>query len=95
MLVYALAGEIDIAATTGLQARIAELADATEGDVVIDLSDVTFVDSSGLFTLIVLRDIVHSSGRGFVLAAPQGEVRRALDLTGMLDVFTIEDLPRA
>ena len=37
-LVYALAGEIDIAATTGLQARIAELADATEGDVVIDLS---------------------------------------------------------
>ena len=94
-LVYALEGEIDIGATKALHARIAELADATEGDVVLDLSDVSFVDSSGLFTLIVLRDVVQTSGRRFVLAAPQSEVRRVLDLTGMLEFFTIEDLPMA
>jgi anti-sigma B factor antagonist len=67
----------------------------TEGDhwqrVVIDLSDVDFMDSSGLQELVRLEEHVRQLGSEMVLAQPSVTVRRLLELTGLDAHFDLRD----
>ena len=64
--------------------------------VVIDLADVTFVDSSGLGGLIVARTSARQNGGSLSLVSPPPMVRRLLGATRLHDVFAIYDsLPEA
>jgi anti-anti-sigma factor len=70
--------------TTELQRSV-----AAEGpDVVVDLRDVTFVDSIGLGALDRARRVAERHhGRVSLLASRQ--VRRVLNVTGLTGVFTV------
>jgi anti-sigma B factor antagonist len=77
----------------------AELSDAlsrscgagSAGDVVVDLSQATFVDSTTLATLLGARNLMLRQGRSLVLRAPSSQARRLLELCGLI-VF-IEPAP--
>lgn len=57
--------------------------------VVVDLSHMNFIDSNGLRSIVRAR--ARSADRSsFVLRAPQAEPLRLLELSGLLDEFTIE-----
>ncbi len=90
-LVYALEGEIDIGCSRTLESRILAATITTPGDVVIDLSEVTFIDSSGIAALLVTGEVVGVGGRSFRLANPQPAVRRLFEMVGVLEFFGIED----
>lgn len=78
------AGELDLDGGDRLEALVAELV-ARDYEVAIDLSAVTFVDSSGLGALISL-----SQGEGHVLvedASPA--VLKVLEMTGTTDVLDL------
>jgi anti-sigma B factor antagonist len=60
------------------------------GDVVVDLADVGFIDSSGLRVLIDAHQRAERSNRLVVLAHPSAVVRRLLDITGLTDYLRIE-----
>jgi len=68
-----------------------------EGDVghwqrvVIDLSDVDFMDSSGLQELVRLQDQARDLGWEMELAQPSVAVRRLFELTGLQTHFTLRD----
>jgi anti-anti-sigma regulatory factor len=56
-------GEIDLRAGWALLARGVDLAGSQFGDVGLDLSEVSFIDSTGLCSLLMLRGIVETGER--------------------------------
>jgi anti-anti-sigma factor len=59
--------------------------------VIIDLADVTFVDSSGLGALIVARKTARERGGSVSLVSPPPVVRRLLGSTRLHDIFDIHE----
>ena len=83
-------GDIDVSTSRALsEAFGVEHAAVTDGKVVVDVEEVTFIDSSGLRVLI---DLLHRVGPGGVtLRAVPRSVRRLLELTGLSATFLVED----
>jgi anti-anti-sigma factor len=62
-----------------------------KGDtIVIDLSQLQFIDSAGLGMLLLARDEASKSTRKLVLSRPQGQVRRMFTVTKFDELFTIQ-----
>jgi len=79
-------GELDLASAEDFATQVGESA----GDanvVVLDLSGVTFMDSTGLAALIKIRNRLTDRGGDLRLAAASRAVERVLELTGMSDTF--------
>lgn len=74
-----LTGEFDIAAIDEFQATVDAVLDA-QREVVLDLSELTFLDSTGIRAFLIVAGKV---GGGVVLRKPTPFVRRVLDLTGI------------
>lgn len=87
-VLFALAGDIDV--ETSRQLRSELLAGLPGGDekVVIDLSAVDFMDSSGLGALVGAWKVVREHGT-FRVAGANPVVHRVLTITGMENVFEI------
>ena len=77
-------GELDLAAATAMRARVESVAGTA---LVIDVRDVTFIDSSALRELLNAREAVVGSGRRLVLAGVPPSVQRLLDMTGTTELF--------
>jgi anti-anti-sigma factor len=54
-LVVHVSGEIDLSAKSLFQERLDDLIEANDDDVVVDLADVSFIDSTDLFVLLQAR----------------------------------------
>ena len=101
--VVRLVGEIDLAAAPAVRDRLSALAlhlagrdPGRGGVVVLDLDEVTFIDSTGLSMLVAAHGRFVDSGMEMRVASVPSRVRRVLELTG-LDVLlsTYEDVPSA
>ena len=78
--VIGLKGELDVSNSH----VVAELLTGSPGSlVVIDLRELTFVDSSGLGAIHSARRAMLAAGGSMVLARPQPSVRRVLEITGL------------
>jgi anti-sigma B factor antagonist len=82
-------GEVDIAAVQALEAALDEAIRASVGAFVIDLTEVEFIDSSGLSVLLRARALLGREDRPLVVICPRGAVRRLLELAGAADVFVL------
>ena len=79
--IVALHGELDMASADGLADALVEVAGST---VVVDLSGLTFMDSSGISALVIARNRILANGQGtLVVTRPGGIVRRALEIVGL------------
>ena len=86
-------GEIDIATATDLQTQLCDAVDAVDaveavtGEagrvLVVDLSQVRFMDCCGLTALLRGEAHAHTRGARLRLTAPHPHVRRLLALTGL------------
>lgn len=87
-VVVRLAGELDL--YNAHQVREALLACCEEGPsrLVVDLSEVEFVDSTILGVLVEARSRMDAK-EAFALAAPGPETRRALEVSGLDKHFTV------
>jgi len=76
----ALAGELDIASTKGLDQKLASL----ENDaavIVLDLRSVDFIDSTGVRALIAADERARSNGRRLVIVRGSSAVDRLFSVT--------------
>lgn len=79
--IVALHGELDIASADGVADAIVEVAGST---VVVDLSDLTFMDSTGVGALALARSRILSEGQGqLVVTRPSDIVSKALEILGL------------
>ncbi|MFF4011309.1 STAS domain-containing protein [Streptomyces sp. NPDC001717] len=66
------------------------LSEAPEGsDVIVDLQNSSFCDSTGLNVLLAAREEARALGHHLLLAAPSHQMIRLLDLTGSDGLFTL------
>jgi anti-anti-sigma factor len=87
-VVLMVAGEVDLASADGLRVDFDRwLTDADT--VVVDCAGITFIDSTGLRTLLEASTKAEESGTRFRLAAVPAPVARVFELAGVTDVFTI------
>lgn len=84
----ALAGELD-AHTAPLLAEAISAADRER--LCVDMSDVRFVDSSGLRVLIEAHQAALAQDRALSLANPSPAVTRLLEISGIDDYLVVED----
>ena len=83
------AGELDLAASSTLRAALAELADGS-GDVTLDLSAVTFIDSVALSVLVHRHTELAAVGGRLIVTNPSPVVVRFLHLAGLFALLDIE-----
>ncbi len=65
------------------------------GRIVVDLSNVSFLDTAALRTLIAARRRCAAGNTGFALRRPSRAVQRVLALTHLEHVFAVERPPAA
>lgn len=81
--IVGLRGELDLAAADELRARLRAACHATENRLIIDLAELTFIDSTGLSILVDFHEKTRQAGGAMVLVAPPPSVVRVLDITGL------------
>lgn len=89
--IVTVSGEIDLATQGSLRAQLNELVVAGQVDLILDLTDVTFVDSTGLGALIGTRRRVHAFHGSLTLVIPNEAVLKVFTITGLQRVFDIYD----
>jgi anti-sigma B factor antagonist len=85
-----LVGEYDIGRTAELRDSILAPHDG-ERVVVVDLSGVTFLDSSGLRSLIEVRGVLVEEGVEFIVVNPSDCALRLLEITGTGEMLGVTD----
>jgi anti-sigma B factor antagonist len=94
--VVAVSGEIDIASAPRLITGLNDAVGAGETPVVVDLTDVGFMDSTGLALLLNAHRRLSRRGKGFAVVCADGPVRRVFTITDMVDVLQVRgDLAQA
>jgi anti-sigma B factor antagonist len=88
--VVSLAGELDLYNAEDVRAALLEACGDEPDVLVLDLAEVTFIDSTALGVLIEARSRLADRS-GFRLAAPGLETRRALEVSGLDKHFSVFD----
>lgn len=88
-VVVILRGELDIANAADLGTVLSE-AVARNPHVIVDLSDLTFIDCASLGVLVWARTRAREAGGDLVLAGARGRVRRVLVLPFLAGVFPVD-----
>ena len=83
------AGEIDLATVTSLRDAITRAMQQGARHLTVDLDEVTYLDSSGLGTLIGAHKRLVSSGGTLTIRCAQARVLRLLTITGVDRVLTV------
>jgi anti-sigma B factor antagonist len=86
--VVALRGELDLADAAAVAAALTAVA-AREPRIIVDLTGLEFIDSSGVAARARGRRAAGQAGGDLVLAAPQGEVLMVLAITRLIDAFCV------
>jgi anti-sigma B factor antagonist len=89
-VVIALAGELDLYNAHVVRDALLQCCAEAPERLVVDLSEVKFIDSTALGVLIEGRTRM-SNRRAFLLAAPGLETKRALEVSGLDRHFSVHD----
>lgn len=87
-VVVRLSGELDLYNAHQVREALLACCDETPSRLVVDLSDVEFVDSTILGVLVEARSRMEEK-ETFALAAPGPETRRALEVSGLDKHFAV------
>ena len=88
--VVKLGGELDLYNAPQIREALTDACADSPARVVVDLSEVDFMDSTALGVLIEARSLL-ANRRAFLLAAPGLETRRALEISGLDRHFAVHD----
>ena len=87
--IFVLHGTMDIATSPTVRAALVEAAEHDRHDVIVDLSNLDFLDSTGLGALIGGQRRAREFNGEVRLVAKEGQILRLLRITGLLRVFAV------
>jgi len=93
-VVIALRGELDLAGAAAVEQELARLERDPATTLVLDLSGVGFMDSSGLRVIAVASQRAHELGRRLALVPGPEQVMRVFEITRMRERLDFVDDPR-
>jgi anti-sigma B factor antagonist len=83
-------GEIDLESSPAARETMLKCFKKT-GNVIVDLSGVTYIDSSGVASMVEVLQASRKNGSPFSLTAVSEPTRRVLELARLDKVFTLYD----
>ena len=90
-VVVPLAGELDIAVAEDVRLRgLAALEQPGVRTVVLDLTEVTFLDSSAIGALVEIRNAANPAGVPVTLRNASSSIRRTVEIMGLTDLFVLD-----
>ena len=84
-----LVGELDLYTAPVLHSALVDLFDSGVRSVTIDLSDLDFIDSTGLSELVVALKRHRQAGGDLVLRSPNPTTAKVLEISGLDRIFTV------
>lgn len=94
-VVFKLRGSLDLATAPAVRSALLEAAEKGTHDLIVDLTQLEFLDSTGLGVLIGAHRRAAERGASFRLIVRDGPISRLLNITGLIAVFaayhSIED----
>ncbi len=87
--IIALEGELDLASTPQLLAIVSGVMAAGSGEIVLDMAELTFIDSTGFSGVATLAEQARSSGASLELRSPSELTAQVLEVTGLDRVITV------
>jgi anti-sigma B factor antagonist len=90
LVLVTLGGELDIYTVPTFRQDV-ERFDPAETQLVVDLSDVTLIDSSGLGALVSMLNRARGASRSLGLVCPHRHLRRVFEITGLRRAFVFGD----
>ncbi len=91
--IVSFSGSLDASVATQARKELKEVFDGGKNLVVIDLGEVSFVDSSGLSVLVTALKTARGAGGDVVLSRLSPPVRSILELTRLHRVLEVFDDP--
>jgi anti-sigma B factor antagonist len=83
-VVAILTGEIDMSNATSVRQQIAESVTPDDDAVIIDMSQLSFIDSAGLHAMIELGTVLDERRQQLLLCLPsKSTIRRAIEIIGL------------
>ena len=89
--VVALRGELDFDEAPALQRLLAELRADGEREIVVDLCELMFIDSSGISALVAAARATSADRGTLVVTSPTPHVQRVFDIVRLAELVTIEE----
>ena len=91
-----LSGELDISSASSVESRLMELERRTPSRLILDLTRVNFIDSTGLSMIINADGRARKDGRSLMIVSGEGVPRRILRTVGLEDRLDVRtELPEA
>lgn len=84
-----LAGEVDRNTSPDLRTRLHELLRQRPARMIVDLARVSYMDSSGVGTMVEIKRLVERQAGRLILAALQPRVRSVFEITQLDKFFTL------
>ena len=84
-------GELDLASGPQLEHALDAAIRGSVGAFVLDLSDLEFLDSSGLSVVLRARAMLARDERTLAIICPPGPARKLLELAGVADLLFLYD----
>jgi anti-sigma B factor antagonist len=88
--VVAVRGEIDVATSPALREELYAIIDGGARELVVDLSELGFIDSSGLGVLVAALKHMREQDGQLVLSGLAQPALRVFEITDLTALFTIE-----
>jgi anti-sigma B factor antagonist len=86
-------GELDLVSAPELQAQLEHAWKSGTEQVIVDLREVPFMDSTGLHVIVGAHQHAQESGLAFGVVDGGEQVHKLLSLTGMLDTLSVAASP--
>ncbi len=91
--VISVSGELDLASSPALEEELERVANSEASLVVVDLSELEFMDSTGLSVLVRAHQRAAEGTQRFGLINGSQQVQRLLSLTGVADRLVLAEPP--
>ena len=90
--VIAIKGEIDVYSAPGFKESLTESINDVDHDIILDCSELSYIDSMGLGILVGALKRVKEKGKNIIIRNPKSTVRKLFKITGLDKAFIIEEV---
>lgn len=94
-VVFTPRGELDLTTTPAVESGVLEAVRAGDRTVVLDLRELTFMDSTGVRTIVAAHRLAAQAGHELRVVRPArgGAVARVIEISGIDDALGLVDEP--
>jgi anti-sigma B factor antagonist len=88
--VVRVAGDLEFGTAASLRSALIDLAQQGCDPLIVDIEGLDFIDSTGLSLLVQAKQRIEAQGQHFILRNPSARVLRVLEISGLAELFQIE-----